>query len=125
MGVFFRQGSREINLFFRNLTTTNRLKRGKWICFTQVFFTHSPTQLIPLPFQVPEFERDFYDSLLIVLDTLEKCLSSQAAEAPKYDDVMNVKLLLKEICQYLDMHDNSSSQVRKGGGIIMLGHVLA
>ena len=49
---------------------------------------------------------------MIVLDTLEKCLSSQAAEAPKYDDVMNVKLLLKEICQYLDLHDSSSNQAR-------------
>ena len=27
--------------------------------------------------QVPEFEKDYNDSLLIVLDTLEKCLSSQ------------------------------------------------
>jgi neurofibromin 1 len=53
--------------------------------------------------QIPELERDYYESLHIVLDTLEKCLSSQAAEAPKYDDVMNVRILLKEICQFLDM----------------------
>ncbi len=76
--------------------------------------------------QLPEFEREFHESQLIVLDTLEKCLSSQvglvliamriftqshyflywtfqAPEAPKYDDVMNVKLLLKEICQFLDL----------------------
>lgn len=63
--------------------------------------------------QLPEFEREHYDSLLIVLDTLEKCLSStQATEVPKYDDVMNVKLLLKEICQFLDMPSvDSNSQV--------------
>ncbi len=52
---------------------------------------------------IPELERDYYESLHIVLDTLEKCLSSQAAEAPKYDDVMNVRILLKEICQFLDL----------------------
>ena len=40
-----------------------------------------------------EFERDYYESLLIVLDTLEKCLSSQAVQV-KYDEAMNVKLLL-------------------------------
>ena len=54
--------------------------------------------------QIPELERDYYESLYIVLDTLEKCLSSPAgAEAPKYDDTMNVKMLLKEICPFLDM----------------------
>ncbi len=62
--------------------------------------------------QPAEFEREYYESQIIVLDTLEKCLSSQAAEAPKYDDVMNVKLLLKEICQFLDMAPSeTSSQV--------------
>ena len=48
-----------------------------------------------------EFERDYYESLVIVLDTLEKCLSSQAQQV-KYDEAMNVKLLLREICQFLD-----------------------
>ena len=62
--------------------------------------------------QLPEFQRDYYESLLIVLDTLEKCLSQQTKEAaPKYDDLMNVKLLLKEICQFLDMHNETSTQV--------------
>jgi len=63
--------------------------------------------------QLPDFEREHYESQLIVLDTLEKCLSSQAPEAPKYDDVMNVKLLLKEICQFLDLPASmDNSQVR-------------
>ena len=48
-----------------------------------------------------EFERDYNESLVIVLDTLEKCLSSQAQQV-KYDEAMNVKLLLREICQFLD-----------------------
>ena len=29
--------------------------------------------------------------------------SPAGAEAPKYDDTMNVKMLLKEICPFLDM----------------------
>ena len=59
--------------------------------------------------QIPELERDYYESLYIVLDTLEKCLSSPAgAEAPKYDDTMNVKMLLKEICPFLDMPSGGS-----------------
>ena len=70
------------------------------------------------PQQIPEFERDYHDSLIIVLETLEKCLTIQpGSEASKYDDIMNVKLLLKEICQYLDMPSHamdlsSTSQVR-------------
>jgi hypothetical protein len=36
--------------------------------------------------------------------------------APKYDDVMNVKLLLKEICQFLDIanceNSNMAGQIR-------------
>ena len=55
-----------------------------------------------------EFERDYYESLLIVLDTLEKCLSSQAVQV-KYDEAMNVKLLLREICQFLDNGRDLSS----------------
>ena len=31
---------------------------------------------------------------------------------PRYDDVMNVKLLLKEICQFLDMKDVDNSNVQ-------------
>ena len=75
-------------------------------------------------------ERDYHESLLIVLDTLEKCLSHQAAHhrgqiaaaavgsrkpqpstpassepqvKQNYDEIMNVKLLLKEICLFIDM----------------------
>ena len=78
--------------------------------------------------QVPHFEKGYYESLIIVLDTLEQCLALQAqatnnpnhrvganarshgednllptASGPtsKHDEAMNVKLLLKEICQLL------------------------
>ena len=49
----------------------------------------------------PEFERNFYESQLIVLDTLEKCLSSQPKETTRFDEAMNVKALLRELCQVL------------------------
>ncbi|XP_077535309.1 neurofibromin 1 isoform X3 [Haemaphysalis longicornis] len=68
--------------------------------------THSPIQ--------PEFEKNFYESQLIVLDTLEKCLSRNAAtplpqqpkETTRYDETMNVKALLRELCQFIDMPDS-------------------
>jgi len=61
-----------------------------------------------------EFERDYYESLLIVLDTLEKCLSSQAVQV-KYDEAMNVKLLLREICQFLDTGRDTPSGYTDSG----------
>ncbi|CAL4066374.1 unnamed protein product, partial [Meganyctiphanes norvegica] len=48
----------------------------------------------------PDFEKNYYESLLIVLDTLEKCLSSQPKDTTR-DEAMNVKLLLREICQFI------------------------
>jgi hypothetical protein len=36
-----------------------------------------------------------------VLDTLEKCLLSQPRDAIGFDEVINVKLLLREICQFM------------------------
>ena len=96
--------------------------------------------------QLPHLEKGYYESLIIVLDTLEKCLSLQAQAthahhrgnaargdesglsttasavvAPcretgttsKHDEVMNVKLLLKEICQFLDMPNDNSNMVNQ------------
>ena len=99
--------------------------------------------------QLPHLEKGYYESLIIVLDTLEKCLSLQAqathahhrgnagargedggltlgapmgaTPAPcretgttsKHDEVMNVKLLLKEICQFLDMPNDNSNMVNQ------------
>ncbi|XP_066962551.1 neurofibromin isoform X3 [Macrobrachium rosenbergii] len=49
----------------------------------------------------PDLEKNYYESLLIVLDTLEKCLSSQPKDTTR-DEAMNVKLLLRETCQFID-----------------------
>ena len=88
--------------------------------------------------QVPHFEKGYYESLIIVLDTLEQCLALQAqatnnpnhrvganarshgednllptASGPtsKHDEAMNVKLLLKEICQLLGIKDKSCVKI--------------
>lgn len=80
--------------------------------------------------QVPHFEKSYHESLIIVLDTLEQCLSLQCSKHPtsgrqcedqvvpsasgptsKHDEAMNVKLLLKEICQLLDMPNDNSNMV--------------
>jgi neurofibromin 1 len=49
----------------------------------------------------PDMELNCYESLLIVLDTLEKCLSNQPKDTARFDEAMNVKLLLREICQFI------------------------
>jgi hypothetical protein len=49
----------------------------------------------------PDMERNCYESLLIVLDTLEKCLSNQPKDTARFDEAMNVKFLLREICQFI------------------------
>lgn len=49
----------------------------------------------------PDFEKHYYESLLIVMDTLEKCLSGQPKDTTRYDEAMNVKLLLREVTQFI------------------------
>lgn len=51
----------------------------------------------------PDMERNCNESLLIVLDTLERCLSNQPKDTARFDEAMNVKLLLREICQFIDV----------------------
>ncbi|XP_073965197.1 neurofibromin-like [Choristoneura fumiferana] len=55
-------------------------------------------------------EKSYSDSLVIVLDTLEICLSSpNAKDTTKYDENMNVKILLREVCQFIDMRNENTS----------------
>lgn len=51
-------------------------------------------------------DRQCYESIIIVLDTLEKCLVNQPRDTTKYDEAMNVKLLLREICQFIGDYDS-------------------
>ncbi|KAI1285846.1 Neurofibromin [Halotydeus destructor] len=55
-----------------------------------------------------EIERNFFESQLIVLDTLEKCLSCQGKlETSKLDEVHDVEALLDELCQFIEMPNDS------------------
>ncbi|KAJ8682950.1 hypothetical protein QAD02_018742 [Eretmocerus hayati] len=42
----------------------------------------------------------YYESIVIVLETLERCLSNQPRDAAKFDETMNVKLLLRELSTF-------------------------
>ncbi|XP_021921694.1 neurofibromin isoform X3 [Zootermopsis nevadensis] len=55
----------------------------------------------------PDMEYNCYESLLIVLDTLEKCLSNQPKDTARFEEAMNVKLLLREICQFIDVQNDN------------------
>lgn len=64
-------------------------------------------------FQTPqnrahEPERCFYDSLIIILTTLERCLSNQTKDTARFEEAMNVKLLLREICQFIDVQSENN-----------------
>ncbi|XP_061727749.1 neurofibromin [Cydia pomonella] len=56
-----------------------------------------------------ELEKSYSDSLVIVLDTLEICLSSQPKDTTKFDEAMNVKILLREVCQFIDMRNENTT----------------
>lgn len=52
-------------------------------------------------------DRNCYESINIVLDTLERCLANQPKDTTKYDEAMNVKKTLKEICQFIGKFSHS------------------
>ncbi|XP_045482705.1 neurofibromin [Harmonia axyridis] len=61
-----------------------------------------------------EFERNYYDSIIIVLETLEKCFSIQPKDSIilTMEENQNLKALLKEICAFLDFPaENANSYV--------------
>ncbi|XP_053692655.1 neurofibromin isoform X1 [Sabethes cyaneus] len=68
---------------------------------------------IILQFQPPacrghEPERCCYESLIIILETLERCLSGQSKDTARFEEAMNVKLLLREICQFIDIQNENN-----------------
>ncbi|XP_044742019.1 neurofibromin [Chrysoperla carnea] len=66
-----------------------------------------PTVTVAPRQHTSEIERNYYESLLIVLDTLERCLSNQPKDTAKFEEAMNVKLLLREICQFIDVSNEN------------------
>ncbi|CAB3257524.1 unnamed protein product [Arctia plantaginis] len=69
---------------------------------------YQPTVPIGLNRPQTDQEKGYHDSLVIVLDTLEICLSSQPKDTAKYDEAMNVKILLREVCQFIDMRNENT-----------------
>ncbi|XP_033220846.1 neurofibromin isoform X1 [Belonocnema kinseyi] len=58
-------------------------------------------------FHSTDQDRNCYESIIIVLDTLERCLANQPKDTTKYEEAMNVKKTLKEICQFIDIPNDS------------------
>ncbi|XP_064619782.1 neurofibromin-like isoform X5 [Lineus longissimus] len=63
----------------------------------------------------PEAERNFYESQIIILDTLERVLNGVRIQQPKdtsrLDEAKYVQLLLPEICRFLNQ-ENAPPQLR-------------
>ncbi|XP_044015830.1 neurofibromin isoform X2 [Aphidius gifuensis] len=58
-----------------------------------------------------EQEKNCYESIIIVLDTLEQCLAIQPKDYKENkDETMNVKLLLREICQFINVSNENIQQ---------------
>ncbi|XP_020288690.1 neurofibromin isoform X3 [Pseudomyrmex gracilis] len=57
-------------------------------------------------------DQDRQESIIIVLDTLEKCLANTPKDTTKFEEAMNVKLLLREICQFICIPYDSSLQTK-------------
>ncbi|XP_078047800.1 neurofibromin 1 [Augochlora pura] len=71
------------------------------------------TEMVPCTgsqriFHSSDQDRHCYESIIIVLDTLEKCLANQPKDTVKFDEAMNVKFLLREICQFIDIPNDSA-----------------
>jgi hypothetical protein len=64
-------------------------------------FQYQPTQ----GYRGHDSERLGYDSLIIILQTLERCLSGQSKDTARFEEAINVKLLLREICQFIGKND--------------------
>lgn len=45
--------------------------------------------------------------MIIILTTLERCLSNQTKDTARFEEAINVKLLLRELCQFLDVNENN------------------
>jgi len=49
-------------------------------------------------------DQDRQESIIIVLDTLEKCLANAPKDTTKFEEATNVKLLLREISQFIGVN---------------------
>lgn len=70
-----------------------------WIIILRQWATGTIRQIEP--------ERCYYDTLIIILTTLERCLSNQTKDTSRFEEAMNVKLLLRELCQFIDVNESN------------------
>lgn len=56
-----------------------------------------------------EPDRCYHDTLIIILTTLERCLTNQTKDTSRFEEAMNVKLLLRELCQFIDVNESNSN----------------
>lgn len=69
----------------------------------QLYIINQFFQVLNRPHNVPDCGHN--DSLIIILTALEKCLSNQSKDTVRYGEAaMNVKLLLREICQFFGIN---------------------
>ncbi|KAM7364589.1 neurofibromin 1 isoform 1-T1 [Cochliomyia hominivorax] len=55
-----------------------------------------------------ETDRCYFESLVIILTTLERCLTNQTKDTARFEEAMNVKLLLREITQFIDVQSDNN-----------------
>ncbi|GAB0093775.1 neurofibromin [Sergentomyia squamirostris] len=53
-------------------------------------------------------EKYCYESLIIILTTLERCLSTQTKDTARFDEAKNVKMLLTEICKFINIQSENN-----------------
>lgn len=52
-------------------------------------------------------ERCYYDTLIIILTTLERCMANQTKDTARFEEAIHVKLLLRELCQFIDINETN------------------
>ncbi|XP_037896099.1 neurofibromin isoform X1 [Glossina fuscipes] len=55
-----------------------------------------------------EPDRCYFESTVIILTTLERCLTNQTKDTARFEEAMNVKLLLREITQFIDVQNDNT-----------------
>ncbi|XP_033220854.1 neurofibromin isoform X8 [Belonocnema kinseyi] len=70
-------------------------------------------------FHSTDQDRNCYESIIIVLDTLERCLANQPKDTTKYEEAMNVKKTLKEICQFIETIQKFR-QLKKSAHLVLM-----
>lgn len=71
------------------------------------FYFHLLRQWLNGTVRQVDSERCYYDTLIIILTTLERCMANQTKDTARFEEAMNVKLLLRELCQFIDINESN------------------